>query len=124
MDEATSERVANEARLTRIEATLGEIQREQGETRAYLAQVLAEIRTAAERTAQRVTSQEMFCAARQPRNETLVENHAKLEKRVEKLEELAPAMRAVIWIGAALGISVIALVWALIIGQATLTFTP
>lgn len=44
------------------------------------------------------------------------------ETRIRELEKLAPAMRVVIWIAAVLGVSVIALVWGLITGQASLLF--
>ena len=44
------------------------------------------------------------------------------EERIKQLERLAPAMRVVIWIGGALGVSVVALIWALITGQAVVVF--
>lgn len=49
--------------------------------------------------------------------ETTVKDH---EKRLRELEKLAPAMRVVIWIAGALGLSVIGLIWGLITGQITL----
>ena len=49
--------------------------------------------------------------------ETTVKDH---EKRLRELETLAPAMRVVIWIAGALGLSVIGLIWGLITGQITL----
>jgi uncharacterized protein YhaN len=44
------------------------------------------------------------------------------EQRIRELEKLAPAMRVVIWIAGALGLSVVALIWSLITGQASLIF--
>jgi len=48
-----------------------------------------------------------------------IEDH---EKRLRELEKLAPAMRVVIWIAGALGLSVVGLIWALITGQAVIAF--
>ena len=45
-----------------------------------------------------------------------------LKKRVEEIEKLLPAIRVVMWIGAALGASVVALIWALITGRAQVVF--
>jgi hypothetical protein len=44
------------------------------------------------------------------------------EKRLRELEKLAPAMRLVIWIAGVFGVSIIALIWALITGQAIVQF--
>lgn len=44
------------------------------------------------------------------------------EVRIVALEKLAPAMKLVIWIGGIVGASVVALIWALITGQAVLAF--
>lgn len=44
------------------------------------------------------------------------------EERIRCLEKLAPAMKVVIWVAGVLGVSVIALIWALITGQAVLAF--
>lgn len=48
-----------------------------------------------------------------------VEDH---EKRLRELEKLAPAMKVVIWVAGILGASVIALIWSLITGTATIFF--
>lgn len=48
-----------------------------------------------------------------------VEDH---EDRIRELEKLAPAMKAVIWLAAVLGVSVFALIWSLITGQAAILF--
>lgn len=49
----------------------------------------------------------------------IVDDH---EDRIRLLEKLAPAMKAVIWVATVLGVSVIALVWAMITGQASILF--
>lgn len=49
----------------------------------------------------------------------VVDDH---ENRIRQLEKLAPAMRVVVWIAGVLGVSVIALIWGLITGQAVLAF--
>jgi len=45
-----------------------------------------------------------------------------LDERMTALEKLAPVTRAVLWVGGALGLSVIGLIWALITGQAAISF--
>ena len=45
-----------------------------------------------------------------------------LGPRVAELEKLAPVMRGVLWFAGVLGVSVLALIWALITGQAVLAF--
>ena len=50
-----------------------------------------------------------------------------LEKRVTAVEKninrILPVIQVIVWIGAALGLSVIALLWSIITGQVILTFT-
>lgn len=50
---------------------------------------------------------------------TTVDDH---EKRIRELEKLAPVMRGVLWISGVLGVSVVALIWALITGTASIVF--
>ena len=56
------------------------------------------------------------------RSESVVVTVKDHEDRHRSLEKLAPAMRVVVWIAGVLGISVIALIWGLITGQAVLAF--
>lgn len=49
--------------------------------------------------------------------EDKVDDH---RERIKKLEELAPAMKVVIWIGGVLGVSVIGLIFAILTGQVTM----
>lgn len=44
------------------------------------------------------------------------------EKRLGCLEKLAPVTHAMLWVAGALGLSVIALIWALVTGQAVVVF--
>jgi hypothetical protein len=54
----------------------------------------------------------------------IVANNARdltaLGRRLEMLEKLAPVMKAVVWIAGLLGAAVMALIWSLITGQASL----
>jgi hypothetical protein len=45
------------------------------------------------------------------------------DKRLQYLETFIPLNKAVLWVAGAFGVSVIALIWALITGQATLVFS-
>lgn len=45
-----------------------------------------------------------------------------LEKRIEAIEKLMPAVKVVMWVGALLGASIIALIWSLITGRAQIVF--
>jgi len=56
------------------------------------------------------------------RAESVVEKVDDHEKRIRVLEQLAPAMRVVVWIAGVLGVSIITLIWALITGQASILF--
>jgi len=55
------------------------------------------------------------------RNENKDE-HKELEKRMGEIEKLVPAIRAVMWVGAALGLSIVGLIWSLVTGQVQLIF--
>lgn len=83
--------------------------REQQEQQASTETAVQEMRLELERRWQEVRTVEAEVQKIEP-----------LKQRVINLERLAPAMKVVIWIGAALGLSVLALIWALITGQATL----
>lgn len=48
--------------------------------------------------------------------------HEKLDERLMEMEKLVPAIRAIMWVGAALGVSIVGLIWALITGQVQLIF--
>ena len=50
------------------------------------------------------------------------EEHEKLCDRISEMEKLVPAIRAIMWVGAALGLSIIGLIWSLVTGQVQLIF--
>ena len=45
-----------------------------------------------------------------------------LDSRVDEIEKLMPTVRIVMWVGAILGASVVALIWSVITGQAQIVF--
>ena len=59
------------------------------------------------------------------RLDNVEEDVDKLEKRVECIEKILPtlqnAVRVFVFLGSALGVSILALIWSLITGQAVLT---
>jgi seryl-tRNA synthetase len=66
------------------------------------------------------SNQMPLCAARGVITEQLQNQAKDLETRMKRLEELYPAIKTIIWIGAVIGVSIIALIWSLITGQAQL----
>jgi hypothetical protein len=56
------------------------------------------------------------------KNEAVAKTVDDHEERIRTLEKLAPAMKVVIWIAGALGLSVIGLIWGLLTGQIALVF--
>ena len=71
-----------------------------------------------EQVEQRVRDIEITCALRSQLGE-IVADH---ETRLRTVEKLLPALRAVLWVGAGLGMSVIGFILALIIGQVQVIF--
>jgi len=45
-----------------------------------------------------------------------------LDHRVEGVEKLTPVVRVMLWVGAAIGASIVGLIWSLITGQAAIVF--
>jgi hypothetical protein len=66
---------------------------------------------------ERMREIEKTCAAHRNEYETVTSKIEDHEKRMRDIEKLVPALRAVMWAGAALGISVVGLIWSLITGQ-------
>lgn len=89
-----------------------------GELRAGLAQLLAEVK----RLGGEYGSFQVDYASRCVELESVRLKVVDLQKRMRVVEALAPAIRLVMWVGAALGVSVVALIWALITGQAQVMF--
>lgn len=121
-EEDTQQAVRSENRMVRIEASLEQQGHDIAELRAYLTQVLAKLERRDENQEKQIQERVLFCAARSPLLDQTVGELAALRMRVKELEKLAPAMRAVIWIGGVLGVSVLALIWAIITGQAQIIF--
>jgi len=69
-----------------------------------------------------INNRALYCAAQMPRVDVVIKDVVAFDERLKAVEKLAPAIRAMIWVGAALGASVIALIWSLITGQAQLIF--
>jgi hypothetical protein len=67
-------------------------------------------------------SQQSLCVARGIITTQLENKEKDLEVRMKRLEELYPAIKAIIWIGAGIGGSIIVLIWSLITGQAQIIF--
>lgn len=72
---------------------------------------------------QRVRSIETVCAAQLAKFVTFQTEISDHENRLREIEKLAPALRAVMWVGAVLGVSIIGFIWALITGQVSITFS-
>lgn len=45
-----------------------------------------------------------------------------LDRRLRGVEAIAPVVRVMLWVGAAIGASIVGLIWSLITGQASIMF--
>jgi hypothetical protein len=45
-----------------------------------------------------------------------------IDARVRDIEKIAPVVRVMLWVGAAIGASIVGLIWSLITGQAAIVF--
>lgn len=54
----------------------------------------------------------------------LMNSQEPINERLERVEKYIPYIEAAKWLTVTLGVSVIALIWALITGQATIVFAP
>jgi len=109
-------------RLARIETSIEGVRGDILELRNRLNNLMAEIRSSTNTVQGQVNTRDNYCAARSVDYDhmaRLVNDH---ELRLDAIEKLMPAMRAVLWIGSALGVSVLALIWSLITGQAQVIF--
>ena len=50
------------------------------------------------------------------------EEHRDMEKRMHEFESLALPIKVITWVGAALGVSIVGLIWSLLTGQIELVF--
>ena len=92
------------------------------ELRVGMTQTLSELQRRNELTQESLNRLRIEHTARSGLLDRTVEDVNRLYKRMAAVERLIPALRAVMWIGAALGVSVMALIWALITGQAQVIF--
>jgi uncharacterized protein involved in exopolysaccharide biosynthesis len=96
------------------------------EVREEIRETFKEFRVSLKTTRGDVDELKLNCAVRCQQVDAQEKDVEKVGSRLEALEEemekLAPAVRIVIWVGGALGVSVVALIWALITGQAQVIF--
>jgi chromosome condensin MukBEF ATPase and DNA-binding subunit MukB len=90
--------------------------------RADVAKIEMQLSRMLDQQGQRITALERECLKRCTvlDTDTLRSQVVEHEERLDRLEALAPAIRVVIWIGAALGVSVLGLIWGLITGAVQL----
>jgi len=92
------------------------------ELRVGMTQTLSELQRRNELAQEGLNRLRIEHTARSGLLDRTVEDVDRLYKRMAAVERLLPALRAVMWIGAALGVSVMALIWSLITGQAQVIF--
>ena len=46
-----------------------------------------------------------------------------LDRRLRSVEQITPVVRVMLWVGAAIGASIIGLIWSVIVGQASIVFS-
>jgi len=98
------------------------LQGELAELRVGMTQTLSELQRRNELTQEGLNRLRLEHTARGGLLDRTVEDVGRLYKRMAVVERLIPALRAMMWIAAALGVSVMALIWALITGQAQVSF--
>jgi len=109
-------------RLARIETILEGQAQALIELRTSLTKIIDGLTNSDKTLDDRLKERENFCAARVVYTNTIGQDMTQIKNRLDTLEKLAPAMRVVIWMGGLLGASVLALIWALITGQAQIVF--
>ena len=112
--------------LALFEQSIETLSKELGEDtaalRGGLGQVLAEVKARTEEVAALKVDYAQLCAQLDSVRLTtakLVTKQLNLEKSVERASTV---VRIVSWVGAVIGVSIIALIWALITGQAQVVF--
>lgn len=45
-----------------------------------------------------------------------------LDRRIREIEKMAPVVRIMLWVGTAIGASIVGLIWSVITGQASIVF--
>jgi len=92
------------------------------ELRVGMTQTLSELQRRNELTQEGLNRLRIEHTARGGLLDRTVEDVNRLYKRLAGVERLLPALRVMMWAGAVLGVSVLALIWALITGQAVVCF--
>jgi len=119
---ADDERVRLAERLTRIEAGLEGVESGQAELRAYLARALDELRLQADARQMQIDQLQIDVSRRAVQFDSTRLKLVAMEPRVRELEKLTPVVKAIMWVGAIVEASILALLWALITGQAQVVF--
>jgi len=116
------DRVVLAERLARIETGFESLSHDLAELRGWLTQIVNELKSQNEKGDKKLTELLVDYATRCAQLESARLKVKALEQRMTAIERLMPAIRAMMWVAAALGASVIALIWALITGQARVLF--
>ena len=93
-----------------------------GEFEDRMEKLLEEIKTEVRTSTGLYNGQQLTCVARGVQLTQTAKTVEELEKRMKRLEELYPAIRIIMWVGAIIGTSIIVLIWSLITGQASIVF--
>jgi chromosome segregation ATPase len=107
-------------RLVAVEAEVKNLCQRFDSFEGRMDKFIEELRTDLKEVIRLYNNQQPLCAARGIITTQLTDQAKDLETRMKRLEELYPAIKTIIWIGAVIGVSIIALIWALITGQAQL----
>jgi len=122
MTEATAEAVHTAERLVRIETSQVQLVDSINQLRAELARLLAEICASNTQAMSATVTMRLECVRRGEQSIQMGRLLAQHDDRIEAVEKMAPALRILSWIGVMLGGSIIALIWAMITGQAAVVF--
>ncbi len=112
----------NTERLAVLETSMAELCKRFESWEGRMERFLEELKAEQRQLLQSMNAQSNLCGVRGKDLDALKDQVKEHEKRVNELEKLVPAIRAIIWVGAALGLSIIGLIWALITGQAQIIF--
>ena len=121
MNEAT-ETIHAAERLVRIESSQTQLADSFAQFRAELTRVLAEMREQGIQAMNATATMRLECVRRGEQSMQMNRLLAQHDDRIKVVEGMAPVVRILSWIGAMLGGSIIALIWAMITGRAAVVF--
>jgi len=121
-DEWARERTEVLKALALLERGISDLQSDFADLRKGLTQTLDELKDQAAARQKQINDFLIDYAGRRVQIETMRIEMDGLKDRVKEIEKLAPAVRVMMWVGALLGASIIALIWALITGRAQVVF--